>query len=47
MKGQAFVIYKDLNSATAAKHSLNNAFIFGKPIVKLFNIEGNCRKRCF
>jgi RNA recognition motif-containing protein len=33
MKGQAFVVYKDLNSATNAKHALNNAVIFCKPIV--------------
>ena len=33
MKGQAFVIYKDLNSATQAKHSLNDAVLFGKQIV--------------
>jgi RNA recognition motif-containing protein len=35
MKGQAFVVYKDLNSATTARHALNNAIVFGKPVVSL------------
>lgn len=35
MRGQAFIIYKDLNSATTAKHSLNNSIIFGKDMVSL------------
>jgi len=33
MRGQAFIIFKDLNSATTAKHSLNNGLFFGKEMV--------------
>jgi U2 small nuclear ribonucleoprotein B'' len=32
MKGQAFVVFRDISSASNAKHSLDNAMIFGKPI---------------
>ncbi len=51
MKGQAFIIYKDLNSATQAKHSLNDALLFGKPIVIINNVENTLfskyLRRCF
>lgn len=30
MKGQAFIVYKDVSSATNAKASLNNSFFMGK-----------------
>ena len=39
MRGQAFVIYKDLNSATTAKHSLNSALVFGKEMVFKYFFE--------
>ena len=33
MKGQAFVVFKDLNEATSARHGLDNSLIFGKEMV--------------
>jgi hypothetical protein len=33
MKGQAFVVFKDLNAATSARHGLDNSLIFGKEMV--------------
>lgn len=33
MKGQAFIVFKDLNSATTAKHSLNGVVLNGKDMV--------------
>jgi len=38
MRGQAFIVFKDLNSATTAKHSLNHAIIFGKEMVNNFKL---------
>jgi U2 small nuclear ribonucleoprotein B'' len=32
MKGQAFVVFRDISSASNAKHSLDNSIIFGKQI---------------
>lgn len=32
MKGQAFIVFRDLQSATNAKHALDGAMIFGKNI---------------
>lgn len=32
MRGQAFIVYKDLNSATTAKNFINGTNAFGKPI---------------
>lgn len=37
MKGQAFVVLKDINTATTAKQSLNGAIFFGKPLVIYIN----------
>jgi len=33
LKGQAFVVFKDLNSASTAKHALNNISVLGKEMV--------------
>jgi len=33
LKGQAFVVFKDLNSASTAKHALNKNPILGKDMV--------------
>jgi len=30
MKGQAFIVFRDITSATNAKHALNNLLLFGK-----------------
>ncbi len=30
MKGQAFIVFRDINSATSARHALDNALVFGK-----------------
>ena len=35
LRGQAFIVFRDLNSASSAKHALNNAIIFGKDIVSI------------
>jgi RNA recognition motif-containing protein len=35
MKGQVFIVFKDLNAATTAKHAMDGARIFGKDIVSL------------
>lgn len=32
MKGQAFIVFRDISSATNAKHTLDNSVIFGKEI---------------
>lgn len=32
MKGQAFVVFRDISSASNAKHSLDNSIIFGRQI---------------
>lgn len=32
MKGQAFVVFRDINAATAAKNALDNATLFSKPL---------------
>jgi U2 small nuclear ribonucleoprotein B'' len=32
MKGQAFIVFRDISSATNAKHALDNAIVFGKEI---------------
>jgi U2 small nuclear ribonucleoprotein B'' len=32
MKGQAFIVFRDISSATNAKHALDNALILGKEI---------------
>jgi RNA recognition motif-containing protein len=33
LKGQAFVVFKDLNSASTAKHALNKINILGQEMV--------------
>lgn len=33
MKGQAFVVFKDLEAAQSAKYELNGAILFDKPMV--------------
>ena len=33
MKGQAFIIFSDLNAANKAKEALNGVELFGKPMV--------------
>ena len=35
-KGQAFVAFREINSATLAKHSLNGGLLFGKEIVIIY-----------
>lgn len=35
MRGQAFVVFKDVGEATAAKNNLNGYPIFGKPMVDI------------
>jgi U2 small nuclear ribonucleoprotein B'' len=32
MKGQAFIVFRDVTSATNAKHALDNTLVFGKPM---------------
>jgi len=32
LRGQAFIVFRDLNSASTAKHALNGAVIFGKDL---------------
>lgn len=33
MRGQAFIIYKDINSAMEARRKLNNSTLYGKTMV--------------
>jgi hypothetical protein len=35
MRGQAFVVFKEVGEATAAKNNLNGFKIFGKPMVQI------------
>ena len=35
MRGQAFLVFKEVNEATAAKNNLTGYPIFGKPMVDL------------
>ena len=44
MRGQAFIIFRDLNSATQAKQSLDGNKIFGKPMVILCKKENSIFK---
>ena len=36
MKGQAFVVFRDINQASTAKHALNKYDFMGRQIVKIF-----------
>ena len=33
LRGQAFIVFKDLNAASSAKHALNGSILFGKEVV--------------
>ena len=39
MRGQAFVVFKDLNSATSARHGLDKSLVFGKEMVYLIKLN--------
>jgi RNA recognition motif-containing protein len=41
MRGQAFVVFKEVGEATAAKNNLNGYPIFGKPMVNIVVIIEN------
>jgi RNA recognition motif-containing protein len=41
MRGQAFVVFKEVGEAAAAKNNLNGYPIFGKPMVDLDPIVEN------
>ena len=34
LRGQAFIVFKDLNAASSAKHGLNGSILFGNELVK-------------
>lgn len=44
MRGQAFVVFKEVGEATAAKNNLNGYPIFGKPMV---DIDANLEYKLF
>ena len=44
MRGQAFVVFKEVGEATAAKNNLNGYPIFGKPMV---DIDSNLEHQLF
>lgn len=44
MRGQAFVVFKEVGEATAAKNNLNGYPIFGKPMV---DIDSNLEHKLF
>jgi hypothetical protein len=35
LRGQIFIVFKDLNAASSAKHALNGSILFGKEMVTL------------
>ncbi len=35
LRGQVFIVFKDLNAASSAKHALNGSILFGKDMVTL------------
>ena len=41
MRGQGFVVFRQVAAATAAKNSLNGYAIFGKPMVAINNNSEN------
>jgi hypothetical protein len=46
MRGQAFVVFKEVAEATAAKNNLNGYPIFGKPMVDIeLSLENNLRRQ--
>ena len=45
MRGQAFVVFKEVAQAAAAKNNLNGYPIFGKPMVDLELIVENTLRR--
>lgn len=46
MRGQAFVVFREVGEATAAKNNLNGYPIFGKPMVDLeLTLENTLRSK--
>ncbi len=46
MRGQAFVVFREVGEATAAKNNLNGYPIFGKPMVDIaLTLENTIRSQ--